>query len=242
MSRENRDYSRYLLLFIDSTFILRLVILACALFIMTLGVALCIRTNLGSSPISVLPLTWSLAGGTIVGNFKVPEYTVGEYTILMNILFIALQIVILRRQYRTIQLLQIIVGFIFGLFLDFNMRITEFLQWDNITISIIQLLIGGFIMALGISLEVMTRLVMMPGEGITLAFAKVTKADFGKVKIGVDCSIVAIGLTFIYIYFGSWQWNIVGIGTLITMVYCGTVVRLIHPFIIKIEQKVFKKQ
>lgn len=47
-----------------------------SLFIMTFGVALCIRSNLGSSVISSVPLSLALAGEA---GF-VPRLTLGDYT------------------------------------------------------------------------------------------------------------------------------------------------------------------
>ncbi len=224
---------------IDRTVPSRLCILAVAIFFMTFGVALCIRSNLGSSPISVMPLAWSLSGGTQVGSFHVPDWSMGTYTIIMNSLFVVMQIIILRRRYHAIQLFQLMMGFIFGFFLDINMRLTMPFQFTNIAICIIQLLIGGFIMAFGISLEIVTRLIMMPGDGITLAFARIFNADFGKIKIMVDCSMVVLGAISMLIFFGSWKWYIIGVGTLISMIYVGGVVRFLRPFSAMIEKKIY---
>ncbi len=224
---------------IDRTVPSRLAILVAGIYIMTFGVALCIRSDLGSSPISVMPLAWSLAGGVYVGSFRVPNWTMGEYTIIMNSLFVLLQIVLLRKRFPLIQFFQLGMGFFFGFFLDLNMALTVHLQWTSLFVCIIQMLVGGFIMAFGISLEVITRMVMMPGEGITLAIARVTHADFGKIKIFVDCSITLLGAISILVFFGSWQWQIIGIGTLVSMVYVGMVVRLQRPLSSRIEHKIY---
>lgn len=46
-------------------------------------------------------------------------------------------------------------------------------------------------------------------------------------KIYVDMCLVAAAIISMYAFFGEWRWNIVGIGTLFTMIYCGMAVKLI---------------
>lgn len=68
-------------------------LLVVSLFIMTFGVALCVRSSLGSSVISTIPFVMTLAGG--IG--EAPGLTIGEYTYLMNFFLVGLQILILRK-------------------------------------------------------------------------------------------------------------------------------------------------
>jgi len=68
----------------------------------------------------------------------------------------------------------------------------------------------------------------MPGEGITIAIHKVTGWEFPKTKIRVDITLVALAVLFCFLLLGSWQWQIVGIGTLFAMVYVGMVVRSVN--------------
>ena len=63
----------------------------------------------------------------------------------------------------------------------------------------------------------------MPGEGITIAIHKVTGLEFPKAKIRVDTSLVILAVILCFLLLGSWQWQIVGVGTLFAMVYVGVV-------------------
>ncbi len=236
--KRNKFYDR-LLHKADKYFLRRILVLIVALFVMTIGVSLCLRSSLGSSPISVTPYAWTMAGGVEVWGMTVPAWTVGEYTLIMNAVFVVLQIIVLRRHYNPIQLLQLGIGFVFAYFLDLSMELTAWAQPESITLQLVQLLVGGFVMAIGVSIEVMTRLVMMPGEGITLAFSRVTGADFGKVKIIVDTSMVVCGVIFCLIFFGCWRWDITGLGTLISMFYVGATVRAIRPFLRPVQRFLF---
>lgn len=78
---------------------------------MAVGVALSTRSNLGTSPISSVPYVLSL-GLTM---------TIGQFTFLMNLVLIVSQIILLRKKYKWIQLLQIVVAVIFAYFTDFTM-------------------------------------------------------------------------------------------------------------------------
>ena len=103
-------------------------LLLASLFVMTLGVALCVRSNLGSSVISSAPLAFTLGGEAGI----VPPLTLGEYTNLLNVLLVIGQIVVLRRRYEAVQLLQLAIGFVFGALIDFNMWLTASLSCTSL--------------------------------------------------------------------------------------------------------------
>ena len=71
----------------------------------------------------------------------------------------------------------------------------------------------------------------MPGEGITIAIHKVTGLEFPKAKIRVDTSLVILAVILCFLLLGSWQWQIVGVGTLFAMVYVGVVVRFTDKYL-----------
>lgn len=92
-----------------------------ALFVMSLGIALVTRGNLGTTPISSLPLVSSYAS----------SLTFGETTFLINLLFVAAQWVLLRRSINKVLLLaQIPITLAFSYFIDTSMKFTEFLSSD----------------------------------------------------------------------------------------------------------------
>lgn len=93
-----------------------------SLFIMTLGVAVCVRSMLGSSVISTLPYVFETAGKRQLG---VPALTIGQYTYIMNGILVLGQIAVLRRKFELVQLFQLLVGFVFGSFIDLNMFLTQ---------------------------------------------------------------------------------------------------------------------
>lgn len=208
-----------------SSFLWQHFLLAVSLFIMTLGVALCVRSALGSSVISAIPFVMSIAGE----NDMAPALTIGEYTYLMNALFVGLQIILLNRRFKPVQLFQLIIGFLFGYFLDLNMMLTSIVDVDSLTVKIVAQLAGCTVLGLGISLEIRCGSVTMPGEGITVAVSQVTRMPFAKAKIIVDTLLVVTAVILGYCFFGQWMWNVVGPGTLFAMIYVGALVRWIDP-------------
>lgn len=196
-------------------------LLLLSLNFMTMGVALCVRSDLGSSVISSLPYVLSLAGPVSF----VPEWSIGTYTIIMNFVFVALQLLILRRRFEPVQLFQLVIGFIFGWMIDLNMWLTGFIVCDTLALKILVQLAGCTVMGIGIAFEIKCGSVTMPGEGISIAVSQVSGLPFPKAKIIVDTTLVILAVCTSFLFFGRWLWNVVGIGTLFAMIYVGLVVK-----------------
>lgn len=198
------------------------------LFVIALGTSLSIRANLGSSPISAPPYILSLIPGM--------SLTMGQLTICMHVFFIAVQILLLRKNFEKRQFLQIAVSFLFGFYTDLTMWMTGFLQIPftmnpaiGYPLRFMELLAGGAILAFGIACEVRCDSLMLAGEGFPLAIAKFLKKEFSKVKICTDTFLVSTGVVFMLIFFGRWDWKMVGAGTLVSMFYVGFMVRVFSP-------------
>lgn len=198
-------------------------LLLISLYLMTAGVALCIKSNLGSSVISSLPYVMSLAGA----QGKAAEWSVGTYTILMNFVFVIFQILILRRRFDPFQLFQLVIGFFFGWLIDLNMWLLSALECSTLLSQAAIQLAGCTIMGIGIAFEVRCGSVTMPGEGITIALSQVFRAPFPKVKIIVDTILVVLAVGASYLFFGEWMWSVIGAGTVFAMVYVGVVVKFV---------------
>lgn len=206
-------------------FVWQHVLLLLSMFFMTLGVALCVRSNLGSGVISSIPMAFTLAGEAGLA----PGWTIGGYTNVMNIILVAAQILVLRRMFEPIQLFQLLIGFIFGAFLDINMWITSFLSYESIMSQIVAQLGGATVLGCAVATEIRCGSVTMPGEGIQVAISRVTGKPFPVIKITVDTVLVVLAVISGYCFFGTWPWTVVGGGTLFAMFYVGYVVKLVNP-------------
>ena len=210
------------------------------LFVIAFGTSLSIRANLGSSPISAPPYVLSMVPG--VG------LTMGQLTICMHVFFIAAQVALLRRNFERRQWLQIAVSLLFGFYTDLTMWLTGFMQVPQhvspalgYPLRLAELLLGGAVLAFGIAMEVRCDSLMLAGEGFPLAIARFTGRDFGKVKICTDTLLVSVGVVFMLVYFGRWDWSMVGAGTLISMFYVGMMVRVIAPHITWLDRLLIPK-
>lgn len=204
------------------SFVWQHVLLVVSLYFMTLGVAMCVRSDLGSSVISSCPLAFTLAGAKGL----VPALSLGTYTNILNIMLVVGQVIVLRRRFNPVQLFQLIIGFVFGALIDMNMAITSAYVPESLTGQIAEQFIGCTVMAAGIAMEIRCASVTMPGEGLPAAIAKATGKTFADIKIFVDMTLVAAAIGACFLFFGRWMWNVVGIGTLFAMVYVGAAVKI----------------
>ena len=201
-------------------------LLLLSMFFMTFGVALCVRSNLGSGVISSIPMSFSLAGEAGLA----PGLTIGGYTNIMNVILVVAQILVLRRRFETIQLFQLLIGFVFGCLLDVNMWLTSFFStYQEIVAQIVAQLAGATILGCAVATEIRCGSVTMPGEGIQVAIARVSGRPFPIVKIIVDTTLVILAVISGYCFFGVWPWTVVGPGTLFAMFYVGYVVKMVNP-------------
>lgn len=152
------------------SFVWQHILLLVSLYVMTFGVAACVRSQLGSSVISTIPYVMASAGKMLD---YIPGWTIGGYTIMMNAIFVVLQILILRRNFEWVQLFQLAIGFIFGMFIDLNMVLTQWMISENILVNALVQIAGCTILGFGIAMEVKCGSVTMPGEGIGTLFAMV---------------------------------------------------------------------
>ena len=207
-------------------FVWQHILLLLSMFFMTFGVALCVRSNLGSGVISSIPMSFSLAGEAGLA----PGWTIGGYTNIMNVILVAAQILVLRRRFEPIQLFQLLIGFVFGFLLDVNMWITSlFSSYETLPVQIIAQFLGATVLGCAVATEIRCGSVTMPGEGIQVAIAQVTGKPFPLVKIMVDTTLVILAVISGFCFFGRWPWTVVGPGTLFAMFYVGYVVKLVNP-------------
>ena len=118
----------------------RYLIFLVGLFINALGVSFITKAALGTSPISSIPYTLSL-GFTP---------TLGQFTIFFSLLLVVIQILLLRRKYQKIQLLQIPGSILFGYFIDLTMVWLSGLNPHSYPVKMAALLVGCVILGFGV--------------------------------------------------------------------------------------------
>ncbi len=200
------------------------------LFFIGLGIAFAKHSNLGISPISsvanVLSLKW---------NFL----TLGNWLTVMNCVFILLQIVTLRKNFKLYQLLQIPLSFVFGFFTDLGMLFVKNLPNDLYLLQLLIQLFGAAILGFGIALGVIANVMLNSPEAFVKAVSDTTKKEFGFLKIALDVTMVILAIVFSLFFFGK----IEGIreGTLITAVSVGLFVKFFRSLLQKPLEVFLKK-
>ena len=195
----------------------RLVWFSAGILINSFGIVLITKGALGTSQISSIPYVLSL---------QMPSISFGMFSFIMNMVYIVLQALLLRRQFKPIQLLQIVVNVVFSASIDVFMAMLSFYASQQLFTRVLSAIAGCIVLAFGISVEVAPDLIMVPGEGIVAAISKVSGRRFGSVKVVFDVTLILIAALLSWLFFG----NIVGVGvgTLLSAVSVGQFVNLIN--------------
>ena len=205
----------------------RYLIFLVGLFVNSLGVSLITKANLGTSPISSIPYVLSL-------NFP---FTLGNFTIFFSIFLIVLQLIILRKNFKLEHILQIPVSIIFGYFIDLTMILFSWVNPEAYIMKIVYLLIGCLILGVGVYMEVLADVVMLPGESFVRAIVLTWKTNFGTTKICFDVSMSVIAAVLSFVFAGS----LAGVreGTVIAALLVGFIARLIGKKLVFLKDMIF---
>lgn len=201
----------------------RSIFMVLGLFFSAVGVAVTKHGELGVSPISSVANVMSI---------KFSVLSLGEWLIIWNCVLILGQIVILRRNFKIIQLLQVPISFLFGWFTDFGMWLVSFFTADTYFLRMTFVVAGVIMLGFGISLAVTANVIMNSGEAFVKAVSDVFTKNFGNVKIGFDIGCVVLAVVISLIFF---NYKIVGTreGTLVAAVLTGLSVKLFSRLVKK---------
>lgn len=192
-----------------------------SLFIISLGASLSIKANLGTSPLICLPYVSSL----------ITKLTVGEVMFVFTLIFIIIQVALLRGDFEKRQYLQLVIGTIFSFFVDFSLMLVDFINPVGYVSQMALLLFSCLVVAFGVLLEIQTEIVYLPADGVIVAISKVLKKEFSTVKPFVDSSMVIIAAVLSVVFLGY----LAGVreGTIISAIIIGPIVRLLKTHLDK---------
>lgn len=193
----------------------RYLIFLVGLFVNSLGVSVITKASLGTSPISSIPYVLSL-------NFP---FSLGAFTVFFSVFLIFLQLLILRKNFKLEHVLQIPISILFGYFIDLTMAMMNGLVMELYPVKFLFLLIGCVVLGIGVYMEVLADVAMLPGESFVRAVSATWKTEFGVTKICFDVSMTVIaGVLSVYY---THQLNGVREGTIIAALLVGFIARLI---------------
>jgi uncharacterized membrane protein YczE len=200
----------------------RIVIYSLGLLCLAFGVALSVNSNLGVSPVNSLPYIVSL----------IANVDMGSCVTLVFSLFILVQIILLRKKFKWINLTQILFATMFGFFVDFAKWVLGDFAIPTYAGQLVMMFASIFLVALGVSLYMGAKLVNMPMEAMTHAVNETIfpKKSFHDVKVIMDCTVVGIGCILSYLFLDG----IEGIreGTVICALLVGKFLKPINDFLL----------
>ena len=185
---------------------------AVGLLVIAFGVAFSVNSDLGVSPVNSLPYVIS----------EITQTALSTCVIIVFCVYIAIQVLLLKKEFHPINLLQILFSTLFGYFVDFAKGVVGDFAIPTYAGQLTMLVISIGLIALGVLLYVEAGLVPMPMEGLAMAVAKKTGRPFAKMKILVDCLSVGCAAAVSLLFLG----RLAGVreGTVITAIAAGRVV------------------
>lgn len=207
----------------------RYLLFLAGLFVNALGVSLVTKASLGTSPISSIPYVLSL-------NYPL---TLGNFTIIFSIFLILLQLLILRKNFKIENVLQIPVSIAFGYFIDLTMYMFFWVDPQNYIVKLISLLAGCVVLGFGVYMEVLADVVMLPGESFVRAIVQTWNTNFGTTKIIFDSSMTIMAGVLSVLFFG--KLNGVREGTIMAALLVGFIARLFGKYLEFVKPYIFSE-
>ncbi len=216
----------------------RYAIATVGLFLVASGIALSIVCNLGTAPLSC---------AAYVLNLKFSSISVGAFIFIVNMVYMLVQVLLLRRNFKLVSLMQIAASLLFGYMVDASLwMLSAVLEDPSLAARFVLLFVAGAVTAVGVSIEVHSKAWMLSAEMTVAAFSSVLGKRFDRVKIVMDSSMVVIAAALSWAFFGnpfgSGEFTtlsdmllartpgvVIGLGTLVLAVLPGFLMRFTTP-------------
>lgn len=148
------------------------------------GVAFATRSALGSSPLAAIPYSLSLV---------IPSITMGNWVIIFNLLLVALQWIMLKKEAnKPVLFLQAVMTFCFGYFTDFSLWVLKDLNPTSYVEKVITLAVGCLVLGLAIFFELAGNVVMLPGSAFSKVVAEKLHKQYGTIRVASDVTMTVI--------------------------------------------------
>ena len=193
----------------------KILVYLAGLFVLAMGVSFSVKTQLGVSPMNVLPYVLS----------RVFFWSQGTWVAITYSIFVLAQIAILGKKFRPVNLLQFAASMLFGYFVNVcNMLVTE-LELLSYPLNLLFMLIGILCISTGISAYLAAGLLPLSPEGLLLAVQQKTGRKFPALKFIFDCTLVI--LAFLFSFFTGNGIIGLGEGTILTALCLGPTIGIV---------------
>jgi len=188
------DIKNFVSMLREKRFIERILVYNAGLFVWALGVNFSINAELGVSPINFVPYVAS----------EILQIDMGTCVTILFLIFILLQIIILRKEFKWINLTQIIFSFIFGYFVNVARFLIGDFRIPTYAGQLVMLGIGIVLISTGVVLYMQAKLINLSTEGLVDAIVyKIEGSTFHRIKILFDSAHVVFGVAISLIFLGQ---------------------------------------
>lgn len=193
----------------------RIALMLAGVAVMAFGIDIIVKANLGNSPISATPNVLSIAFTTV---------SFGTFMLAWQCFLVLVQVAILHRDFRLVDLWQIPISVFFGVCIDAFMALIGEAAPASYGFSWLWLLGGMAVLAAGIVMTVVSGTVMNCGEAVVQAVVRKTGIRFGTGKVLFDLSCAALATICAFVFAG----HLAGVreGTLVCAVFTGMIVNV----------------
>lgn len=115
------------------------------------------------------------------------------------------QVLILRSECKIDLLMQFVVVIIYGYMTDFALWLTSGIVVQSYAASCLLCALSCVLVGLGVYLETLPRLAVLPADGLMQLLVDKTGAETGKVKMCIDCALIVTGIIISFVFLGSLQ-------------------------------------
>ena len=153
-----------------------------------------------------------------------PAVSFGTFMLGWQCFLVLVQIALLRREFRLVDLWQIPISVFFGMCIDAFMALLSPAAPTSYVASWLWLAVGMAVLALGIVMTVVSGTVMNCGEAVVQAVVCKTGARFGTVKVGFDLACAALACLCAFLFVG----HLAGVreGTFVCAAFTGVIVNV----------------
>lgn len=186
------------------------------LFIASMGVALSTKAGLGTSPVAAVPYSISLINHTL---------TFGWWLNLLSVLQILVQIILLRRKCKPVEIMiQTILAFVYGYLTDFSCKLIAGIHADTYLMQFVIMLISCLVLGFGIWIQFKGGVAMLPGEAMNRAISEVSGKRYENIKIFFDVLYIVIAAAICFLFIGKLEG--VREGSIIAALLIGNIIKL----------------
>jgi uncharacterized membrane protein YczE len=197
------------------------------LFIASMGVALSAKAGLGTSPVASVPYSVSLVNHTL---------TFGWWLNMWSVLQIAVQIALLRKKCKPVEIIiQTVLAFVYGYLTDFSCKLISGLQANTYIMQFALMILSCFVLGFGIWIQFKGRVAMLPGEAMNRAISEVTGKKYENIKIFFDILYIIVAAAICFIFIGKLEG--VREGSIIAAVLIGNIIKLYNSLYNKLTRK-----